>query len=131
MVRLSILPQLATAEDDFGCLEWRNRDRVFAFDEDLLYLQGLVTDNQIDMGGIPRDDLHLKAGLVVADVQALQDVLTGRYIGEEEVPLGVAHPRPFEPLDDDGSPTNGLTAFGVDHVTGERTSLVAPSGIDC
>ena len=68
------------------------------------------------MGGISRDDLHLKAGLVVADVQALQDVLTGGYVGEEEVPLGVAHPRPFEPFDDDGSPTDRLAAFSVDHV---------------
>ena len=41
---------------------------MFAFDENLPYVQRLVADNQINMGGIPGDDLDLKALLAVADV---------------------------------------------------------------
>ena len=54
-----ILPQLAAAEDDFGGLERSNRALAFAFDEDLIYMQGLAADNQTALGGISGDDLDL------------------------------------------------------------------------
>ena len=92
-------------------------------------MQRLVADGEFDLRGIAGDDLDLKARLAVADVEALQDVRTGRYVGEEEGPLSVANPRSVEPLDNHGSPTNRLAAFGVDCAAGERASLGTRGGI--
>ena len=89
-----VLAQLAAAEDDLGFLERGEGVDPFALDDHGPHLDGLVTDLEIDVDGIAGGYFDFEAGVVVADAQSAQDMDAGGYIGKEEVPLGVAGPRP-------------------------------------
>ena len=69
-----VLAELAAAENDFRLLQRGNRPLVIVLDNRLVHVEVFMADPEIGVGGVPRLDPHLETGVVVSEVQDLQDV---------------------------------------------------------